>query len=210
MYKKKTSTKRRIATLLTTAAMPALFASAVTISSPTYAAGCAPLSIVNMKLADARPILENGYSRGVSFRILATVKNTNPTQGYQAHRDTSASFQVINSGNVVYQARQHNTVPMNRALRGNGTRVVSTGRIEAYKKSAQNNLRVTLQGVLHNGQCKDTYRAFIGVSNFGYDLMPVIQGRAAKRLSARITGPNESARPRPRPATGSGAPRPRR
>lgn len=207
---KKFTMKHRLATLITSTALPAvLFASTVMASSPSHAAECSPLSIVSVKPIDARPIIENGYSRGVSFRILATVKNTNPSRSYRPHRDNAASLQVISTGKVEYQSPRHNSVPMNRTLRGNETRVVSSARIKTYKKLGQHNLQVTLQGLVTNFQCKSTYRAFIGINYSKYDLTPVIQDRTARRLSARITGPSEATRPRPRPASGTGAPRPR-
>ncbi len=174
-------------------------------STKTAGEQCSPLQVSNMRLTGVRRIIEGENPVGVTFHIIATVRNTNREKLYRAHEDTFFNmFARDNTG----QAHGSQAFNLDVHMPPGGTRTFATDRSILLRRPQDRTkpFHAQLEAHLFNRQCQTQSKQY-STSTFVYDLMPVYldQGEA-KRLSARITGGSEAKRPR----AGRGAPAPRR
>ncbi len=180
------------------------------LSGVAQAAECAPLQVSRFQIVSPKKILQGNRPIGVEFYVRTTIKNTNANLHVSFNQNTMASL----------SAHKFYTKPGERSSVSLGTHKFSTHLQPGYSRAFISEkvtvmrdpknlteLFVATTGHVYNAQCPPNKR--VSVSNFKFDLMPVLVGGKARRVAARIRGYSESSRPRPRPQSGSGVPRPR-
>lgn len=163
---------------------------------------CSPLRIESMVPVNERVIMEGSRPAAISFHLRATVKNTNRTEVYLGNNRTATSLIVYDTDNKRQLAENHT---MGTHLPPGGSQRLISGKIVVKRKDNATPMTTTFKGTVANFQCEGKIDKFVSVSDFKYDLTPILRGAKAKRLSGRVRGPSEAVPPR----RGNGAPAPR-
>lgn len=201
-YRSSATTKRLAAALLLSIASG--------VYGAAYAAECSPLQVSRFDIFDATKIQPGGTGpiTGVQFRVKTTLRNTNRTRAHSGHPNDQAVLRVLvdrhrdSLGNMDMGVQKYPS-----GLRAGGHMTFNSRWITVMRNP--NNLpkfTADIEAWVHNAGCEKGKN--FSHTLFEYDLNPILQGRQPRRLSARVTGYSEAARPRPQ-KTGSGAPRPR-
>ena len=163
---------------------------------------CSPLRIESMVPINERVIMEGSRPAAISFHLRAIVKNTNRTTPYVGNDKTTASLIAHDTDNKTQLAESHK---LQIHLRPDGYQHLVSGRIVVKRKDNRTPMTAKFRGAVANVQCEGIITNLVSVSDFEYDLTPILRGAKAKRLSGRIRGPSEAVPPR----RGNGAPTPR-
>lgn len=167
------------------------------------AESCSPLQIASLIPVNARVIRENNRPTAISFHLAATVKNTNRKAVYVGNNETVASFTAHDTDRKRQLSESHK---MGTHIAPGGNQRIISGQVVVKRKDNRTPITTQLHGSVANFHCKGIIDAFVSISEFKYDLTPILSGGKAKRLSGRIRGASETTPPR----RGNGAPAPRR
>lgn len=208
------SARRPIAGLAALAAPAAMLLGSLAWTTSAQAGNCSPLQVSNLRPISERVIMEGNRPAAVSFRVSATVKNTNPREVYLGNKDTQVSVMASDRDRKRLLAENH--IMRTHIAPGGSQRIISD-LIILRRKDNRTPLTANLQGVTVNFHCKNQEQVkLVSRSDFKYDLTPALTGGKARRLSGRIRGGSEGTRPprgrgapTPRNRTSSVAPRPR-
>jgi hypothetical protein len=196
---------------MSTAAIAAfVIPASIGLSGVAQAAECAPLQVSGFQIVSPKKILQGNRPVGVEFYVRTTIKNTNANLHVSFHRNTMAS---LSAQKFYAKPGERNSVSLgthnfSTHLRPGYSRAFISEKVTVMRDPNKlTELFVATKGTVYNAQCPPDRR--VSTSDFKFDLLPVLVGGQARRVSGRIRGYSEKSRPRPRAQSGSGVPRPR-